>query len=104
MSRVQIPLKLINNIIYARKLHLAELKYRINEQKTAIKEKNLVIKTLRGKSNQIEKVKKILKKWQKTHYFWIDLIGKNKKWAKEGGSIAWHKKWIKIYQEILNLL
>lgn len=101
----------INNLIkelkYARKLHLDELAFRIKEQKEAIKEKNFIIKLLKSEKSttqNIKKAKKILKEWQKLHFFWINLVKKNRKWAKEGGSVSWHKKWIKLYQNILNYL
>lgn len=102
---------ILNNLIkelkYARKLHLAELAYRIKEQKTTIKEKKFVIKVLtQAKRNvkDIEKVKKIIQKWQKVHRLWISLVMKNRKWAKKGGSVTWHKRWIGLYQEILDYL
>lgn len=99
---------LIDQIKYAKKLHMTELAYRIKEQKDTLKEKNFVLKiiSLKRKPNkaEIEKVKKLVIKWRKTHYFWIDLVKKNKKWAKEGGGLAWQKKWIKIYDDILDYL
>lgn len=64
--------QLIKELKYARKLHLAELSYRIKEQEKAIKEKDFVIKFLSSKEkklNDIKKIKEILKKWQEGHYF-----------------------------------
>lgn len=94
----------IKEIKYARHLHFAELKYRIKEQKITIKEKNIVIAVLEGKSKKIKEAMKILRKWQEVHCFWIDLVRKNKKWAEEGGSVSWHKRWIQVYQKILDYL
>ena len=104
----------INNLIKelksAQKIHLDELKFRIQEQKEVIKEKEIVIKLLTKKklrklsTGEFKKAKEILKRWQKVHRLWINLIKKDRRWTKKGGSISWHQKWVKLYQEIINYL
>jgi len=106
LKELDIP-KAIRELKYARQLHLGELSYRIKEQKDAIQEKDFVIKTLVTKKpapSDIKRTIKILKKWQRNHLFWIDLVRQNKRWARKGGSLSWHKRWIKVYQDVLDYL
>jgi len=101
------PNNLIKELRYARKLHSDELSFRIKEQKIAIKEKDFIIKVLTNTKrsvNDIKRAEEILTQWQKEHYFWISLVKKNRKWAKEGGSVSWHKRWIGFYQKTLDYL
>jgi len=104
---------LIKEMKYARKLHVDEMKYRLNEQRAIIKDKDFIIKLLgdlkKSESKKITKKRKekaieILKKWQDVHYLWIDLVKGNKKWAKDAGGIGWHRRWIKTYQKFLDII
>ena len=106
-GKFNIPQKVIRELKYAHQLHLRELAYRIKEQKDVIQEKDFVIKILLSKKAtppELRKTKQIVKKWGQNHLFWLDLIKKDAKWAKEGGSPSWHKRWIKVYQDILDYL
>jgi len=97
----------IKGLKYAKKLHLAEIKYLLNEHNSTIKEKDYIIDCLKAVSNnkkihpvKIKKIKNILNKWKERHLLWIDLVKKNKEWSKKGGGITWHKKWLKTYEKI----
>lgn len=94
-------------IKYAIKLHLDDFKFRTKEHQKTLKEKNYILKLLfvqKIKKGEYKKAEKILKKWQDNHFFWINLVKENKLWQKEGGSISWHKRWIKTYQKIMDYL
>ncbi len=99
--------KFIKELQYAIKLHKADFKYRIKEYNQVLHEKEFVINLLRGdklKLKDFEKIKRIIKNWKYSHEFWTTAVKANKKLAKQGGSIKWHYRWIKLYNEILGYL
>ncbi len=84
-------------------LHRADFRFRVWEFKKVLKEKKFVVKVLtkeRPTRNEIKKALKLLTEWQKTHVLWKRIVKIEKPLVKDGGSVAWHNKWIKVYDQM----
>lgn len=115
---------LIKELQYAQEIHIeraADLDLPKNERKKEKRigyQKKLIIQALKKEIPVKENYIRIVKRWRNIHLNWIKYIeyyqGKklNKKKAKEikedikkrGGTIHWNKRWIRVYNGVLDYL
>ena len=109
---------LIKELRYAQKIHLeraVDLTLPKNErirEKRINRQKEMVIQILQGKIFVEEKYIRIVKRWRNIHLNWIEYINYHKNPSKKiqedinkrGGSIHWNKRWIRVYNRVLDCL
>lgn len=112
--------KLIKELEYAKKLHdlsaqnlSLEKKWRIRDKRVS-KNKTIIIKALKDEIPASKSHIRIIRGWKNIHQKGVEYLSywekhkPSKAKAKElaedikiGGSLNWHKRWVRIYDKIL---
>lgn len=115
--------KIIKELEYAKKLHdlsaqdlSLEKKWRDRDKRIS-KNKTIIIKALKGEIPVSKGHVRIVKYWRSLHQKGVEYLGYWKKHksskakAKEleediriGGSLNWHKRWVRTYDQIITAL
>lgn len=118
---------LIQELEYAQQLHhdrVRDLTLSQNERRKnrrVVKQKDLIIKALKNEIPVDISYIRIMKRWLKIHQMWADYFAyylkelkQNKLTKQQGqeleddikeeGGVAWQQRWIKVYNEVIDIL
>ena len=108
---------LIKELKYAQSIHkkvvvLALSKKDKQRNNRIVGQKQMVIDSIEGKGKPSQTIIRILKRWINSHKKAIDYIiwyknyepDQYKEEIAKYGSVSWQKRWIKVYQNVIDLL